>query len=116
MKKSSLFFALVLSTPLYIPTVNANDNMGLRICEYVKADAKSRLRGYLKQQKIRVRDYFDTLTCNNQNVLIFAASNQSLSVGEFLISKIPSKKVAENVSELSKHSAHLAEVAQKRIK
>jgi len=103
------FCATILSS-----AVHAED-LGVRICEYVKADDKYRLRSYLKQHRLKLRKVYDQIQCNGKNLLLFAASNQSLETGEFIIGKIPSKKVAASLDELSKLSAHLAEEARERV-
>lgn len=115
MKKTLLLTSIVFSALTLSPNVSANDSVGLRVCEYIKANDKSRLRSYLKQQKLRVRNLYDQIKCNDMNLLVFAAANQSLEAGEFLIGKIPAKKVQEEIDNIAKHSAHLAEEARLRV-
>lgn len=115
MKNTLLLTSIIFSTITLAPSVSANESVGLRVCEYIKANDKSRLRSYLKQQKLRVRNIFDQIQCNDMNLLVFAASNQSLEVGEFLIGKIPAKKVQPEIANIAKHSAHLAEEARLRV-
>lgn len=113
MKKVLLITTLLVSSAVMAPVAQA-DNLSLRICEYVQANDKNRLRSFLKQNKLKIRKIFGDITCNGDNVLIFAAKSKSLEVGEFLIGKLPSKKVKTEVEELSKYSAHLAEEAKER--
>lgn len=115
MKKTLLLTSLVFGALTLSPSAAANDNIALRVCEYIKANDKSRLRSYLKQQKLRVRSIYDQIKCNDMNLLIFAAANQSLEAGEFLIGKIPAKKVQPEIENIAKHSAHLAEEARLRV-
>ncbi|WP_206484212.1 DUF3718 domain-containing protein [Thalassotalea sp. G2M2-11] len=105
--------ALILS---FSPKIYANDTLSLRICEYVQANDKQRLRKFLKQQNIKIRNIFDQLRCNGDNLLIFGAKSSALDVGEYIIGKVPSKKVAAEIDNLDKHSKHLAEKARERIK
>ena len=112
--KNTLLIASILATTLIIaPSVQA-DNLSLRICEYVQANDKSRLRAFLKQNKLKIRNVYDGLACNKDNLLIFAAKANSLEVGEFIISKLPAKKVKVEIDNLAKHSLHLSEKAKAR--
>ncbi|MDP7593040.1 MAG: DUF3718 domain-containing protein [Litorilituus sp.] len=113
MKKVLLLTALLTTNSLFATSAQA-DNLSLRICEYVQANDKNRLRSFLKQNKIKIRNIYDGLQCNGDNLLIFSAKSKALEVGEFLISKLPAKKVKKQIDNLSKHSAHLAEEARER--
>jgi hypothetical protein len=113
MKKFLLISTLLATTALIGPTAQA-DNLSLRICEYVQANDKNRLRSFLKQNKLKIRKIYDGLECNGDNVLVFAAKSKSLEVGEFIIGKLPAKKVKNEIDNLAKYSAHLAEEAKDR--
>ena len=73
------------------------------------------MRSYLKQNKLKLRKIFDNVNCNGDNLLIFAAKNKALEVGEFVIGKTSAKTVAKHIDEIAKHSAHMAEEAKERI-
>jgi len=112
--KKTLLVSAILATSLITTAPVQADNMTLRICEYVQANDKSRLRSFLKQNKLKIRNIYDGLGCNGDSLLIFAAKSQALEVGEFLIGKLPAKKVKPEIENLEKHSAHLAEEARDR--
>ena len=114
MKKIILIASIVTASYMITPVAQA-DNMSLRICEYVQANDKNRLRSFLKQNKLKIRKIYDNIQCNKKSLLIFAAKSQALEVGEFLIGKMPTKKVAKEIDELAIYSAHLAEDAKDRI-
>ncbi|MBU2871196.1 DUF3718 domain-containing protein [Colwellia sp. E2M01] len=95
-------------------TVSASDNLSLRICEYVQANDKARLRSFLKQNKLKIRNIYSELRCNGDNILIFSAKSNALEVGEFIIGKLPSKDVKIEIDNLEKYSAHLTEEAKAR--
>ncbi|GLX79955.1 hypothetical protein tinsulaeT_32950 [Thalassotalea insulae] len=97
------------------PKSYADDSMALRICEYVQANDKQRLRKFLKKQKIKIRNIYDDLRCNGDNLLIFGAKASALDVGEFIIGQLPTKKVAADIESLDKHSKHLAAKAKERV-
>ncbi len=116
MKNTLLVTAIVTASISYIPTTLAEDNMSLRVCEYVSVNDKTRLRSFLKARKLKVRTIFSNIRCNGQNLLEFAASSNALDTGEMLIGKLPVKTVAKNIDLITKHSAHLSGIAKKRIK
>ena len=72
MKKLLLVPVLLAAT--LIPTTQAQAaDIGQRICEYVQANDKGRLRSFLKQNKLKLRSIYDDLKCNGDNLLIFAS-------------------------------------------
>ena len=97
------------------PEVKADDTMSLRICEYVQANDKQRLRKFLKTQNLNIRSIYKDLRCNQDNLLVFAAKAKALDVGDFIIGKLPSKDVAMEIDAITTHSPHLAEMAKKRV-
>lgn len=113
MKKTLILATLIATTVTFAPVTKA-DPMSLRICEYVAANDKNRLRSYLKQNKLKIRKVFKSITCNGKNLLVFAASNKALEAGEFIIGKISTKDVANNIAEVAKYSKHLEEEAKER--
>jgi hypothetical protein len=113
MKKTLLIASLLASTAVIAPVAQA-DNLSLRICEYVQANDKNRLRSFLKQNKLKIRKIYKGLSCNGDNIMIFAAKSNSLEVGEFIIGKLPAKTVKAEIDNLAKYSAHLAEEARDR--
>lgn len=113
MKKIILLSTLVAGTYMTAAPVQA-DNISLRICEYVQANDKNRLRSFLKQNKLKIRNIYSGMECNGDNLLIFAAKAKALEVGEFIIGKLPAKKVKPEIENLAKYSAHLAEEAKER--
>lgn len=113
MKKVLLLATLVAASALTATPAQA-DNLTLRVCEYVQANDKSRLRSFLKQNKLKIRKIYTGLECNGDSLLVFAAKSKALEVGEFIIGKLPAKKVKPEVEELAKYSAHLAEEAKER--
>jgi hypothetical protein len=114
MKKILLLASLIAASVTFSPVTKA-DSMSLRICEYVAANDKNRLRSFMKQKKLKIRKVFKKIKCNGQNLLVFAASNKALEVGEYLIGKVPAKEVAKHIADIGKYSKHLEEDAKDRI-
>lgn len=115
MKNLLLVSLLTTSVIAFAPQSQANDGLSLRVCEYVQANDKNRLRSFLKQRKVKVRNFYKNIKCNGDDLLVFAAKSKALEVGEFLISKLPAKIVATKIDAIAAHSAHLAEEAKDRV-
>lgn len=116
--KTTLLASLVLATAIsYTPQSLAfDDSMSLRICEYISINDKKRLRKFLKSNNLKIRSIFDNIQCNGENLLQFSATSNALDIGEYLIGKLPVKIVTENLAAVTASSAHLAKVANERIK
>jgi len=89
MKK--LLIAALISTGFAanIQVAHANDQLAESLCGYIEADSKSRLRKVLKENKLRVRNIFDAISCDGQDMLRFAVSSEANKVGGFILSKLP---------------------------
>ncbi len=112
--KKLIILPILLATGMLTAAPVQAENISLRICEYVQANDKGRLRTFLKQNKLKIRKVYSGLSCNNDTLLVFAAKANALEVGEFIIGKLPSKVVKPEIENLAKYSAHLAEEAKER--
>lgn len=112
MKLLLLFPAIILATFSFTPTAHAS-NIATTICEYVSVDDKSRLRSYLKQNNLKVRNIFAGVLCNGQNLVEFADSNSAFKTGSLMIGKLPKKTVKGFMASIT--SAELSSVANKRV-
>jgi hypothetical protein len=112
MKK--LILASLLSSLLFIaPQSFANKNVAVSLCDYVAADDKKRMRSFLKSNKLKIRNIFDSVQCNGQNLLEFAGNNNAVETGKLIISKLPKAVVSTQLTLIQ--SSELSNVAQQRI-
>lgn len=103
-------FAILAST--YSEKSQAQ-NIAKSLCEYVSADDKSRLRSFLKTNKLKIRNIFDDVKCNGQNLVAFAGTNNALKTGELMLAKLPKSRVEDLLTTIT--SPELSAAAQKRI-
>ncbi|MBE0363011.1 hypothetical protein PULV_a0627 [Pseudoalteromonas ulvae UL12] len=116
MKKTLLSLsAIALTSTLFTANVSANDEVSTRICEYTQIDDKSRLRSFLKDKNLKIRTVFDSIQCNGENLLQFAASSKALNTGEFIIGQLPKSVVADNLASIKEKSPHLHIAAEQRV-
>jgi len=114
MKKTIVVAGIIAIAGSFSSIAKADDGDALRICEYVSVNDSQRLRKFLKDRKLKIRAVFDSLKCNGDNLLVFAARSNALDAGELIISKISKKDVADNIDAVAVHSAHLATKAKER--
>jgi hypothetical protein len=88
-------------------------NVAQSLCDYVNADNKSKLRSYLKSNKLKIRNVFDSISCNGKNLLEFAAANNSTKTGTMIIGKLSKKVVSSNLVSIA--STELALIAESRV-
>ena len=107
---------LAISFALLATTYSANvqaQNVAKSLCEYVSVDDKSRLRSFLKSNKLKIRNIFDGVQCNGQNLVAFASQNNAIKTGTLMLGKLPKAKVAGILTTIT--SPELTAAAQKRI-
>lgn len=108
---------LILSTFLFIATTYSEkaqaQNVAKSLCEYVSADDKSRLRSYLKSHKLKIRNVFDGVQCNGQNLVAFASTNNAIKTGTLMLGKLPKATVEDLLATIT--SPELTAAAKQRI-
>jgi len=106
--------SIVIISSLYIPK-SYGFNVAQNICEYVAVDDKGRLRKLLKSNRLKLRKVFHDVSCDNDNILIFAAKKKADEIGQLLIKKLPKSVISSNLENLASLSPPLAEIAKARI-
>ena len=112
MKKLLIVPVIALMSVSFTPVASAS-NIAQNVCEYVSVDDKKRLRSYLKINKLKIRNIFDGVLCNGQNLLQFASSHNAVKAGSLMINKLPKSTVASVMSTIS--SDELSAAAEKRV-
>ena len=82
--------AILLSGPAL-----ANDQLAASLCGYIKDDNRNQLRKTLTDNKLNVRNIYDSVKCNNENMLQFAVRSDAYESGTFIIKQMPAKTLAE---------------------
>jgi hypothetical protein len=112
MKTLIIIPVIALATFSFTPIAQAS-NVAQSICGYVSVDDKSRLRSFLKENKLKIRKIFDGVQCNGKNLVEFADSKNSFKTGSLMIGKLPKDKVKNIMTSIT--SAELSSVANKRV-
>jgi hypothetical protein len=94
MQKNIVRTALGIAAVLLTFTVQANDQLAGTLCGYIKDDNRNQLRKLLSDSKLNVRNIYDSITCNNENMLQFAIRHDAYESGTFIVKQMPSKTLA----------------------
>ena len=94
--KVIVFLTLFLSPVLVTKPVAADDAMILAtaLCEYTKANDRSKIRKKLKRFKVKLRKIYKDTTCNGKSLHEFAKENNAEDVVKFYETKIKADKLA----------------------
>ncbi len=79
---------------LALPAI-ANDQIAVSICGYIKDDNRNQLRKMLTDNKLNVRSIYDSIKCNNENMLQFAIRSDAYESGTFIVKQMPAKTLAD---------------------
>ncbi len=88
--------SLLAMATFWITPVQADDQMAASMCDYIKADDKNRLRKLLSDNRLRLRNIYDGIVCNGQNMVRFAVANNANNVGEFIIKQLPAAQIGSS--------------------
>lgn len=73
------------------------------ICAIVEADDKNELRKKMRtvqsNYSIKLRDYYDGISCGNKSLIRVAILNNALEAGTLLVKKMPKKSLAQPESD-----------------
>ena len=90
------------------------DRLTTSICESISKDNKKRLRQILKANSIRINRVYETVSCNEQNILVFAAQNKALKTGTVIIKYSRKLVVLAQIEKLEARYPALATIARTR--
>ncbi len=96
MRSITLAGVVLIATSLVVPTTQANEQLLISVCSYVKDNDKSRLRKKLKEGRITLRNVYADLKCNGSNLLQTAYSSSANEVGEYIVKRVSSKALTKS--------------------
>lgn len=88
--------AAVTLSLLMAPVAVADDQLAASMCDYVAADDKNRLRKVLSDYRLRLRNIYDGVVCNGDNLLRHAFKSNANDVGEFIAKQLPGSAIADS--------------------
>jgi hypothetical protein len=79
---------------------NADDQLAVSLCEYVAANDKGGLRNKLKSSRVKIRNIFDAVFCNGNNLLRHAIVSNATDTGEYIVKNLP-KSMLEDGADIA---------------
>lgn len=77
------------------PTVSANnDQVAQSICAYVADNNKNDLRKALSDNRLRLKNVYENISCNGLPLVRFAIKHNAADTAEFIIKQLPGSQVA----------------------
>ncbi|MFC3031454.1 DUF3718 domain-containing protein [Pseudoalteromonas fenneropenaei] len=92
--------SLCLASVAFSNAAKANDQLALSLCEYVAANDKNRLRDTLKTARVKMRNVYDSVLCNGNNLLRHAIASNAVDAGEFVVKNLP-KSALEDGADIA---------------
>ena len=92
--------AVVSGSFAFSAPAKANDQLAVSICEYIAADDKNRLRSKLKSSRVKIRNVYDAIQCNGNNLVRHAIASNAVDAGEFVVKNL-SKSSLEDGADIS---------------
>ena len=110
MRSLTLAGVVLIATSIVAPTtVQANEQLFISVCGYVKANDKSKLRKKLKEGRVTLRNIYSDLKCNGENLLQTAYGSSANEVGQFIVKRVSSKALkASNIYDWANGNGHAA--------
>lgn len=96
--------AVATATLAFSNLAHADINDALaNICTIVQADDKGELRKKMRlvqsDYRLKLRDYYDGISCNGNSLIRTAIESNAVEVGTLLVKKMPSRDLQEPESD-----------------
>lgn len=98
MKFKTLAFTVSVSLVSMFSTtsVQADDQLAQSLCNFVAANDKNGVRGKLKETRVKLRNIYDAVVCNGNNLVRHAMASNADDAGAYIVSQLPKSKLAED--------------------
>ncbi|MDB2356447.1 MULTISPECIES: DUF3718 domain-containing protein [unclassified Pseudoalteromonas] len=87
--------AVVSGSFAFSAPAKANDQLAVSICEYIAADDKNRLRSKLKSSRVKIRNVYDAIQCNGNNLVRHAIASNAVDAGEYVVKNLSKSSLAD---------------------
>ncbi|WP_193049714.1 DUF3718 domain-containing protein [Pseudoalteromonas undina] len=92
--------AIAVGSFAYTAPASADDQLAVSVCEYIAADDKNRLRSKLKSSRVKIRNIYDAVFCNGNNLLRHAVASNAVDAGEYIVKNL-SKSSLEDGADIA---------------
>lgn len=88
MRLLPISIAAIIAASSYTLPAHANNQLAANICNYVQADDKNRLRKKLKENRVKLRNIYSSISCGGDSLLRTAFKSGSDKVGTFVAKRL----------------------------
>lgn len=71
-------------------------DLALNLCTYVQGDDRMRMRQRIREERIRLRQVYEGVRCNDMTLIQFALHSGSMDIGIFMIGQLPASTLNRN--------------------
>ncbi|RUO70967.1 DUF3718 domain-containing protein [Pseudidiomarina salinarum] len=75
-------------TPVSAQALSGTDELALVFCTYVRDNDSNRLRSKLRAERLRMRDIYSSVRCNDSSLIQFALRHKSYDIGRYIASSV----------------------------
>lgn len=97
LNKLVIIAAIAVGSVAYTAPVKADEQLAISICEYIAADDKNRLRDRLKTSRAKMRNVYDSILCDGNNLLRHAVASNAVDTGEYIVKNLPKSSLEDGV-------------------
>ncbi|NMR24748.1 DUF3718 domain-containing protein [Pseudoalteromonas sp. NEC-BIFX-2020_015] len=96
-KLSTLLIAatVVSGSMVFSAPAKADNQLAVSVCEYIAADDKNRLRSKLKSSRVKIRNLYDAVLCNGNNLLRHAIASNAADAGEYVVKNLSKSALSD---------------------
>ncbi|CAB0151085.1 hypothetical protein PSI9734_01500 [Pseudidiomarina piscicola] len=92
LKTVTTWLAIIATATVFLPllqpakaqSIFESDEVALVFCAYVRDNQTQRLQRKLRDLRIRLRDIYSHIRCNNATLIQFAVKNRANDIGRFI--------------------------------
>ncbi len=93
---TALMFVVVFIVPQApasaTPTlVDRDRQLALLFCSYVRANDSIAFRNKLRDFRLRIRNIYSSIRCNDKTMIQFAAASEAYEIGSMIATRVPSR-------------------------
>ncbi|AZG35124.1 MULTISPECIES: DUF3718 domain-containing protein [Shewanella] len=86
--------ALIAASSVSAPVIADTDQLVANICNYVQSDDKNRLRKKMKENRVKLRNVYSSISCDGSSLLRTAYKSNADDTGEYIAKRMPTSDLA----------------------
>lgn len=92
---SSALLLSLASTALFSAPASADEQLAASLCNYTADNNKNQLRKTLAENRIRLRNVYDGVFCNGENLIRHAIKSNAADAAGFIVNQLPASQFSD---------------------